>query len=147
MSTCLSLMCYDCQGPEECYVLLSNITPNNQLSPFDPQYLFLSHSRSPLHHFCSLLIAAISLHVSYLPSLKTPPPSAQISNTLAPWQMGFLCISYFSSSLLCKICHWIFQYFTCRQNKHNTPLHIFYWYCLVAWLPYRGPNMNYAEKC
>lgn len=30
--TCLSLMCNYCQGPEECHVMLSNITPNNQLN-------------------------------------------------------------------------------------------------------------------
>lgn len=32
MSTCLSIMCYYCQGPGECHVMLSNITPNNQVN-------------------------------------------------------------------------------------------------------------------
>lgn len=61
MSACLSLMCNYCQGPEECHVILSNITPNNQLNflPIIPLSFSPPISLTSLFDLCPLFMCVL----------------------------------------------------------------------------------------
>lgn len=131
-------------------------TTNSTLSTFSTSY-FLSPviclllSLTSLWFFMIFALSACGLYLSLHSqstsvSVEALPASAQIPNTPAPWQKGFLCTApilscssrwqlrfselslYFLSTqphlLFCKKQTWKCVILMCKQNKYTKHLHI-----------------------
>lgn len=88
MSTFLSLMWHDCQGSKECHVVLSNITPNNQLMWSDLQSLFSSSSLLGSLFLTSSSVLSVSYNSLICVSSHSEVP---LSLQRLQWLMSFTC--------------------------------------------------------